>query len=174
MTEPENPYAAPAASIAPSLTQAAPNDRSMFAQILVVGILQTVVGGMELLLGGAYVAMAIVIPMSLRAASGAAPGEAFSEWMIGLIYGGIGGGAMISGCLRLASGISSFYFRNRLLMLISLVFGLVSTFTCYCALTAAPLAIYGMIVMFSPAAKRAFAMRKAGMSPTEIRRAFGG
>jgi hypothetical protein len=145
----------------------------MFAQILVVGILQTVVGGLELLMGGVLIIMAAVIPMSMQTSRAAQPPmEPFAFWIVGLVYGGLGSAAIISGCLRLASGISSFYFRRRSLLLVSLIFGLITSLTCYCALTSTPLAIYGMIIMTSPAAKRAFAMRKAGLSPTEIRRAF--
>lgn len=145
----------------------------MFAQILVVGILQTVVGGVELLVGGMYILMAGVIFVAMQANNTVSPSEPFPTWVIQLVYGGIGGAAIISGGMRLTSGIGSFYFRYRPLMLVSLIFGLVSMFTCYCALTAVPLAVYGMIIMCSPAAKRAFAMRKAGQSPVEIRRAFG-
>ncbi|MGN6546058.1 MAG: hypothetical protein ACTHK7_13475 [Aureliella sp.] len=171
MTEPENPYAAPVNPPTVSLEQAAANDRPMFAQILVVGILQTVVGALELLVGGMFIFMCAMIPLSVHS-NGAAPAVGSEIWIVTLIYGGIGAGAMLSGCLRLASGIGSFYFRYRPLMLVSLIFGLVSSLTCYCALTATPLAVYGMIIMCSPTAKRAFALRKAGMLPAEIRRTF--
>jgi hypothetical protein len=173
MSESENPYAAPEGLPPAGLAQAYPNDRSMFAQILAVGILQTVVGALELLIGGLLVVMAAMIPLSLQMSRrGPSPNEELSVWMVGLAYGGLGTAAVTSGCLRLISGISSFYFRRRTLMIVSLIFGLVTSLTCYCAVTATPLAIYGMIIMTSPAAKRAYAMRKAGMSPNDIRRHF--
>lgn len=169
MNSQENPYEASVVVEPATGHAAAHNDRSMFAQLLVVGILQSVAGAMELMVAGIYTVMIVVF---LTSANG---GETLFEGgppIVLLVYGIIWFCVGLSGCLRLVSGISSFYFRNRLLMLISLVFGFVSIFTCYCAVTALPLGIYGLIIMLSPTAKRAFAMRRAGMSANEIRQAF--
>ena len=169
MQPPDNPYEVPNVVDEATVGPAAPNERAMFAQLQVVGILQVVAGGMELLVATLY-ACTTAFYLFVNNDGGDLFGG--GPQLLLLIYASIWGGVSISGCLRIASGIGSFYYRYRTLMLVSLVLGFVSVLTCYCAATAVPIGIYGLVVMLSPTAARAYAMRRAGLTPTQIRDAF--
>ena len=165
----DNPYEVPSVVDATTAGAAAPNDRSMFTHLQAVGILQVVAGGMELVVATLYVFIMGTFLLARDDANALLDGGPRAFF---LIYASIWACVAVSGCLRIASGISSFYYRRRTLMLVSLVLGFVSVMTCYCAATAVPIGVYGLVVMLSSTAKRAFAMRRAGMTPQQIRDAF--
>lgn len=93
-------------------------------------------------------------------------------WIMGGIYGG--GGLLIAACgvLNSVAGVRAMGFKNRVLALVALFSNVIVLMTCYCTVTAIPMMIYGLIVLFQPDVTRAFAMVAAGATPEEAIRRF--
>ena len=167
--QPENPYAAPTPQ-APFDPSALPSSSGMVNQVMVVGILQIVFGAMELLMGGLllfYAVLFAVMP-NIENRSGNSPPPEFLFWAsIGLAVAG----TVVLGfaILRIVTGIYSFWFKQRTLMLVSLIGGMVTVFTCYCSLFSIGVGIYGLIVMLDPAVKQAYRLAAEGVSAEEIK-----
>lgn len=171
--QPENPYAA-TAPLAPSDPNALPGSSGLVNQVMVVGILQIVFGAMELLMGGLLlfyaVLFAFVMPNIDNSGGDAPPPEVMFWGSIGL---GIAGGLVLCfSILRIVTGIHSFRFKQRTLMLVSLIGGLITVFTCYCSLFSLGIAIYGLIVMLDPAVKQAYRLSAEGVPAEEIKARF--
>lgn len=66
-----------------------------------------------------------------------------------------------AGCLNLG-------LKARAFGIATLLIGLGTMLTCYCALTGIPLSIYGLIIYFHPAVAEAFRMRKEGMLKSQV------
>jgi uncharacterized metal-binding protein len=86
---------------------------------------------------------------------------------------GIAGGLVLCfSILRIVTGIYSFGFKHRNLMLVSLIGGLITVFTCYCSLFSLGVGIYGLIVMLDPAVKQAYRLAAEGVPAEEIKARF--
>jgi hypothetical protein len=176
MNVPDNPYA-----VAPPTLEN--NDRepvlaadgSMVNQVMVIGSLQIVLGALELLMGAGLLIFAFFMS-DVFAAGGAAddanmPSDNFVFWMQAM-YGGIGGVLAFFAAMRIVSGIAAFWFRWRGLMITSLICGLCSALTFYCAPMSIGLAIYGLVVMLNSGVAKAYRLGRQGMPAAEIRRQF--
>lgn len=171
--QPENPYAAttPQTTFDPN---ALPGSSGMVNQVMVVGILQIVFGAMELLMGGLLLfyagIFAFVMPNIDNAGSEAPPPEVMFWGSIGLAIAG--GLVFCVSILRIVTGIYSFWFKQRTLMLVSLISGFITIFTCYCSLFSLGVGIYGLIVMLDPAVKQAYRLSAEGVPAEEVKARF--
>jgi hypothetical protein len=136
-------------------------------QVKIVGILMIVHGVIIFLVGGGLVAVAVAImAMPARGGGGAEP------WIVGGIYGGGRSLVALIGALHAIAGFRVMAFKNRVLGLVALFSNTLLLFTCYCAVTAIPMMIYGLIVLFQSEVGRAFEMVAAGSTPEEAIRRF--
>lgn len=171
--QPENPYAAPTPQM-PFDPNALPSSGGMVNQVIVVGILQIVFGAMELLMGGLLLFYAVlfgfVMPNIEDTAEDLPPPEAMFWISIGLAVAGL----IVLGfsILRIVTGINSFWFKRRTMMLVSLIGGMVTVLTCYCSLFSVGIGIYGLIVMLDPAVKKAYQLSAEGVPAEEIKARF--
>ncbi len=78
------------------------------------------------------------------------------RWVMEGMYGAFGGVVLISGLLSLFAGIRNYSFRGRILGIVSLVGGMASILTCYCAPISLALLVYGLIIYSSQDAELAF------------------
>ncbi len=88
--------------------------------------------------------------------------------MMRIVFGVESACAGVLGVLHLAAAYFGFDYRYRAFGITTLILGLCSLLTLYCAPTAIGLGIYGLIVYFNPAVVRAFELRKAGLSKQEM------
>ena len=170
--QPTNPYAAATQSV-PFDPNALPTSSGMVNQVTVVGILQIVVGAMELLMGGLLLFYAVIFGFVMPNVEDAAedmPPEAMFWIAIGCAIGG--SIVFVFAVLRIVTGINSFWFKQRKLMLISLIGGMVTMLTCYCSLFSVGIGIYGLIVMLDPAVRMAYQMSAEGVPAEEIKARF--
>lgn len=170
--QPENPYAATAPQV-PYDPNALPSSSGLVNQVMVVGILQIVFGAMELLMGGLllfYAGFFAFIMPNMKNPGGAPPPEAMFWMSIGFAIGGIV--VFCFSILRITSGIYSFWFKKRTLMLVSLLGGMVTLFTCYCLPFSLGVGIYGLIVMLDPAVRQAYRLSAEGVPAEEIKARF--
>jgi hypothetical protein len=79
---------------------------------------------------------------------------------------------LIVSLLRIYAAIMNFSFKRRALGITSLILGLGTCLTFYCALTSIALAVYGLIVMMNQEVAEAFKMRAEGRSSDDILREF--
>ena len=179
MTELPNPYAAQGdhSHLPPVVTNnglAARGD-FMIVQVIVLAILQIVVGILEMIMAVFLVLYSFLMPMVMAEAAKNNPQanmpEQFGTYMT--IYLAVTGGAMVLfSILRIASGIRLFYFKGRMLTILSLLGGLTGIASCYCSVTSIGLAIYGLIVVFHPAVVYAFQLGSSGWTASQIRDHF--
>jgi hypothetical protein len=92
--------------------------------------------------------------------------------VVSWIYGGLGVVIGIIGLLNIIAGYRNFKFKGRVLGIVSLVAGLGTIFTCYCAPTSLALTIYGLIVYLNAPVAAAFRMGEEGYSGDEIAMTF--
>ncbi len=170
--QPENPYAATAPQAAFD-ANGLPSSSGMVSQVMVVGILQIVFGAMELLMGGLLlfyaVLFAFVMP-NMEKGSDVPPPEVLFWGSIGLAVAGTV--VFCFSILRIVTGIYSFWFKQRTMMLVSLIGGMITVFTCYCSLFSLGVGIYGLIVMLDPAVRQAYRLSAEGVPAEEIKARF--
>lgn len=145
------------------------------SQVRIVAILNSVQGGLELVMGLGLVGVAIAVPYFIAAerAAGRGGGQpAEMEWILPLAYGGLGSVFLLAGIVRIYAGIQNFRYRGRILGIVSFCLGLVSMLGCYCAPTAIGVLIYGLIVYLNPAVTAAFEMGAQGMKGDAILASF--
>jgi hypothetical protein len=138
-------------------------------QVKIVGILMLVHGITVVLFGGILVAAGVIIM-----AMPAPPGGGSERWIMGGIYGGGGLLVAILGVLHSVAGVRVMAMKNRVLALVALFSNTLLLMTCYCTLTAIPMMIYGLIVLFNSDVARAFEMVARGATPEEAVRRFTG
>jgi len=170
-----NPYSATVAQVAN-----APNGLPMpvsgglVNHVVIVGILQIVFGVMELMMGGILIFYAFlfsVIMPNIKNGSAPPPSPEVIFWLS--VGSGVAGAVvLLFSLLRITTGIFCFWFKNRTLMLISLIGGLVTALTCYCSPFSIGIGVYGMLVMFDAAVKQAYQLSAEGVSAEEIRARF--
>jgi len=90
------------------------------------------------------------------------------QWIFGVGFGIAAGLLAIVAILHFVAAYLGFNYKGRVFGIATMIIGLVSMITCYCAPTAIGLAVYGMIVYFNPAVNKAFAMGKSGMKKQQI------
>jgi hypothetical protein len=93
-------------------------------------------------------------------------------WVLTFVYFAIGIPVLTSGVLRIVAGVQNYRFKGRTLAMISIVAGLGSMLSCYCAPTAIGLLVYGLILLMNPAVKAAFEMASRGHSADQILATF--
>ncbi len=170
---PDNPYAA---SQSPPATDpnSIPVGGGLVNQVMVVGILQIVLGALELMMACGLIFYAIlfgfVMPNMENTNNEELPPEAMFWIAIGCAIGG--GIVLVFSVLRITSGVYSFWFKQRTMMMVSLIGGMVTVLTCYCSLFSIGVGIYGLIVMLDPAVKQAYLMAAGGMKAEEIKARF--
>lgn len=167
-----NPYA-PLTDLQGSLAPVpGSNDVGMVNQVTIVGILQIVMGCMELFLGALLVFYAFLFSFVMPNQPGAqAPPPQVMFWVsVGLAI--VAAVVLFLATLRIIAGIYSFWFRGRIIMFISLIAGFLTSLTFYCAPFSVGLGIYGLIVMMHPGVRKAYEMAKQGMVAGQIRDEF--
>ncbi|MEO8496056.1 MAG: hypothetical protein ABI614_13380 [Planctomycetota bacterium] len=178
-----NPYESPTGDF-PNFSGAGelppPQEPGMVGQVRIVSILMMVQGSLDLLAGLGLIGMGIVMSFVMRDAmmqnpqfqQGNGPSPDFMANMMAGIYGGLGVVIAIIGALSLFAGYRNFKFKSRTLGIISLVAGLGTVITCYCAPTSLALCIYGLIVYLNAPVAAAFRMGEEGYSGDEIAMTF--
>jgi hypothetical protein len=136
--------------------------------VKIVGILMLVQGIIILLIGAGLgvigvIAMAAVPPP---------PGGGMEPYIVGGLYLAIG--LMFLGCgtLNAVAGVRTMSFRNRVLGLVALFSNALIIMSCYCAITAIAVMVYGLIVLFNRDVTRAFEMVARGASAEEAIRRY--
>ena len=89
-----------------------------------------------------------------------------------VIYIAMGSPVLLGGILRIYAGYQNYQYRSRTLGIVSLVLGMTSVLSCYCAPTAIAVLVYGLIIYLNPAVMAAFEMGRQGKSGDEILTAF--
>ena len=89
-------------------------------------------------------------------------------WVLAGVYLAIGIPVLISGILRIVAGVQNYRFKGRTLSLVSIIVGMATLFSCYCAPTAMGLLVYGLILHLNPAVRAAFEMGRKGHSADQI------
>ena len=173
--EDQNPYAANAQSVtdtsAYEFTAAAPVPAGMVGHVTAVGILQIVLGCLELFVAAMWLVVGLLMPQINKLPTDQPGGPDPKSALMFLIFFSIGAAVLsLFAIMRIGSGIGSFYFRGRLWMIVSLIGGLLSAFTCYCAPFSVALGIYGLVVMFNSQVVTAYKMGKQGVPASEIKR----
>ena len=76
--------------------------------------------------------------------------------------------AGILSILHFVAAYFGFNYKHRVFGIATMILGLTTILTVYCAPTSIGLAVYGLIIFFNPAVVRAFQLRKAGMGKEEM------
>ena len=137
MQDPENPYAASAEAEPARPIDLQPNNLGLVSHLQVVGILQIVLGVLELCMGG-FLSLIVSLAATEELDNGAFDGETLVG--VGMMVG-LGVVVLVSGVLRLVTGVATFSFRLRWLTIASLMLGFASVFTCYCSVFSSGLGI---------------------------------
>ena len=77
-------------------------------------------------------------------------------------------GAVILSILHFVAAYFGFNYKHRVFGIATMILGLTTILTFYCAPTSIGLAVYGLIIYFNPAVVKAFQLRKAGMDKQEM------
>jgi len=140
-------------------------------KVKVLAILMMVQGALEALLGLMLGGIGIVFYVAgeqifrgQQQQQGLPRQAAPPEWMF-LIYVVLGGALLVISALRIYAGICNLKFKGKLLGIIAISVGAVSSLTCYCAPTAIGLLIYGLIVYLDANVSQAFSECEAGIHP---------
>jgi len=127
--------------------------------MMVQGVLEVLLG---LMLGGIGIAFYVASDQIFATQQQGLPRQpAPPEWLF-LIYVVLGAMLLAVAVLRIYAGVRNLKFRGKLLGIIAISFGAVTSLTCYCAPTAIGLLIYGLIVYLDPNVSQAFSECEAG------------
>lgn len=148
-------------------------------QVRIFAILNAVQGVVEipmgLLLSGVGVMFPTIIRMSEeegRARGGQEPPPPEFLWGVAIFYFVIGALVLASGILRLVAAYKNYGFRGRTLGMVSMIMGMCTMLTCYCAPTAIGVLIYGLILFLNPAVRAAFDMVGKGYTVAQMLAAY--
>lgn len=168
----DNPYQTPNMSGDPNQPR-----RGMVNQVRVVAILNGVQGALELVMSAIYLAMGgmftFMRPEMIR--QGNQQGDPSAEVMANImpiVFFVLGGGMILLSILRIIASFRNYYFQNRVLGIVAMCLGLVSSFTCYCAPTSIGIAVYGLIVLFNREVIEAFELRTKGATADQVLTTF--
>jgi len=134
----------------------------LVGQVKIVCILMLIHGITVVLMGGGLIAAGIFM-MTIPPPPGGGP----EPWIMGGVYAGWGVLVLACGALNGVAGVRVMLFRNRVLGLVALFTNIFVLFTCYCAITAIGMMVYGLIVLFQPDVARAFELVSQGATPDE-------
>ncbi|MCA9120296.1 MAG: hypothetical protein H6822_33350 [Planctomycetaceae bacterium] len=178
-----NPYEAPLGEI-PMETGGGPlpppQEPGMVGQVRIVSILMMIQGALDLLAGLGLIGMGFFMAFAMQEAfannpqaqQGNGPPPETVVNMVSWIYGGLGAVVGSIGMLNLFAGYRNWKYKARTLGIISLVSGLGTIFSCYCAPTSLALCIYGLIVYLNASVASAFRMGEDGYTADEIAMTF--
>jgi hypothetical protein len=158
---------------APVLTQGG-GEYGWVQQVRVYAVLSAVQGLLELPMGAMLVGVGAMFPVLVKMEpprGGNPPPDAVLYAMTAM-YAGLGSVLLLAAFLRFFAAYRNFYFKGRLLGIASMILGLGSMLSCYCAPTAIAVLVYGLIIYLNPAVKLAFDMGQSGRTPDEIFAAF--
>jgi hypothetical protein len=177
-----NPYQSPSADFKypPGGPGYAPPPDTGFGavnQVRIFAVLNGVQGMLELPLGLMTASMGVILPamMKFDQQNNQRPGQPPPEeflWVMTGFYLAVGIPTILGGILRLFAAWSNFRFRRRTVGILSVCFGLVSVFSCYCAPTGIGILIYGLILLLNPAVKHAFELGDQGQPSDQILASF--
>jgi hypothetical protein len=145
------------------------------SQVRIVSVLNGVQGALEIPMGLMWVAGGVFLPMMMRMEKERNPGNAPPDeflWTISGVYLVMGTLTLAFGGLRIFAAVSNYRYKRRTLGIVSLILGLASMLSCYCAPTGIGVLVYGLIVLLNPAVKAAFAMGEQGLSSDQILQSF--
>jgi hypothetical protein len=136
----------------------------MVRQVKVVGILMIIHGITVIIMGGLVIfAGAWILGVGPAGGGGGGP----DANVISVIYIAWGSLVLICGLLNAIAGVRIMMFHNRILGIVALFSNVLVLLTCYCALTAIGMMVYGLIVLFQRDVARAFEMVASGATPEE-------
>jgi hypothetical protein len=179
-----NPYESPKTDFTEAGDAIASNAPRQFepglvSHVRIVAILMIVQGVLELLIGGFYIVMGIIVATVMRdqfasefvvpADTDAAvpPPEVFI-WITCGTYVVMGLTNLIVGSLHGYAGYRNYSFKSRTLGVIALAGGMATLLGCYCLPTALALAVYGLIVYLNASVAEAFRMGEQGQPSATI------
>lgn len=168
----DNPYQTPNVGGDPNVPR-----RGMVNQVRVVAILGAVQGSLELVMSAIYLFLGgmftFMRPDMIRQGNQQGdPGAEVMANMMPIVFFVLGGGMILLAILRIIASVRNYFFRNRVLGIVAMCLGLVSSFTCYCAPTSIAIAVYGLIVMFNREVAEAFELRTKGATADEVLTTF--
>lgn len=174
-----NPYESPTGDIPISFGTGSlppPQEPGLVGQVRIVSVLMMVQGTLDLLVGMGIIGLGIFIGIFMREAlaqdpqfqqaNGPSP-EFTGNLMMG-VYAGLGVVIGIIGALNIFAGFRNWRFKSRTMAIVSMLAGLGTIFTCYCAPTSIALCIYGLVVYLNSPVAAAFRMGEQGYSGDEI------
>lgn len=138
----------------------------MVNQVPVVAVLMIVQGSLECLMG---ILLLILGPVMLAAPQHNGPSPAGVGTFI-FIFGVV---IIIIAGLKIAAGVKGLKYRDRAFGIVTLLLGVVTFLTFYCAPTSLALMIYGLIVYLNQDVAKAFELGEQGYSPRDIQASFG-
>jgi hypothetical protein len=174
----DNPFQTPQQMSSGQPPIGSPNQgRSYVSQVPVIAALMIAQGVLLLIYALVIVAYAIFFTQM----DAFMPPEAQAEFeaqmagqttILAVVAGVFAAGILILSIMHFVAAYLGFKYKRRVFGIVTLIMGLGSMFTCYCAPTAIGLAVYGMIIYFNPAVAQAFTFGNAGMSKQEIMARF--
>lgn len=158
-------------------------DRGYVMHVPVFGILLSVQGVLQCLMGAYMGFMGVMMPQLMQQQ----PNNPFGpqqqlppnfpmdpESFFLLIFAVMGAINFLPGLLAIIAGIKAYGYQSRTMAIVAVSFNLLTCLGCYCGLTALPLFIYGLIVLLNGPVTEAFRMRAGGLSKEAIQRHFTG
>lgn len=152
--------------------------RGMVNQVRVVAILNAFQGLLELLMALLYGGMGVMFGVFLREEMRQGPGPAGGpdpEMMANIftgLFAFMAVGMVVIAILRIVAGVRNYFFQNRILGIVSVCLGLVTSMTVYCAPTSIAVAVYALVVLFNREVIEAFEMRSKGATPDDVTQTF--
>lgn len=161
----ENPYQPPPElpSDRPGAALPYPNESSKIRQVRVVAILMMVQGGLEIIMSGFLMIMALVLASGgelIPSPDGLSPEASF--WFPSVLFGGIALIHFVVAGLHLYAGFLNYRYQSRMLGIVALLCGFATISAKFCFPTAMALMIYGLIVYLDSNVRQAF---QRGESP---------
>ena len=131
-------------------------------------------GGMLVFMGTIFTTMKneMIEEMQRGQPGPEAPDPAFMHTIMVGVMAGLGAMVLLAALFRIWATISNFRLKGRWLGVISLICGLASGLTMYCAPTGIAVAVYGLVVLLSSEVGEAFEMRKTAESADDVLRHF--
>lgn len=162
----------------PAYAGSAASDAGWVSQVRVFSIFNGIQGALEIPMGLILVGMGVLLPALTqieefkKGQNGQEPPPAEFLWFFGIIYFVIGIPVLACGILRIVAAFRNYRFKGRTLGVVSIIAGLCSMLSCYCAPTAVGLLVYGLILFLNPAVKAAFQMVEQGQTVAQVLAAF--
>lgn len=147
----------------------------MVNQVPVVAILMIIQGVLESLTGLVLAAMGPLmfsVLSNVQPQPGVQPPPKEMAGVLSGVYLVMGIGILALGVLRIVAGVRNLKYRGRILGIVAMSAGLLTSFTCWCLPTSLGILIYGLIVYLNSDVVRAFEMGDRGLSADQIRQSI--